>query len=446
MGHGNYSQDIAYENRRQPAAWEPRDGVHPTLDPAAGPREVNNLTPIVVAMDVTRSRGDDTRRLYEQLPTLMERLEADGIAENPGISFAAIGDAFSDRAPLQVGQFEADNRLDAVIRSMWIEEGGGGTGQESYELAALYYSRTDCVALREGHAKKGYFIFVGDEGFYPVVAGAHRSSLLGDADATDLPSEEAFRALQERFHVFLVFPKKPMEERRADIDAEIRKRVIDAGGQYDEVDVRFTLVWDNRNDLDLHVIAPSGERIFFGHKRSACGGELDVDRNVRGETTTPVENVRWPKGTAPTGDYRVIVQNYAFHEEVRERTPFRVEIEIDGELHYHEGFAPKATRAESDREIGTFTFDPAPAGDEATYAAYADETVLGQWASVLPEGHILQLADARNITDVLLGVLALASGTLDHTTLRRRLDERGLDPAARDDVLAALSEVRPVPE
>ncbi|MCB9695065.1 MAG: hypothetical protein H6736_24945, partial [Alphaproteobacteria bacterium] len=304
MGHGRYSQDIAHSNRRQKPAWEPRDGVHPSLDPKAGPREVNNDTPIVIAMDVTRSRGDDTRRLYDQLPKLMERLEAGNVVDGPGISFAAIGDADSDKAPLQVGQFEADNRLDAVITSMWIEEGGGGTGQESYELAAWYYAHTNCVQLAAGSGRKGFFVFVGDEGFYPVVAGAHRASVLGQP-AEDVPSSEAFAKLQEKFHTFLVYPAKSMEDRRADIDAEIRKRVLDAGGQYDDVDVRITLVWDNRNDLDLHVTTPAGEQIYYGNRNSRCGGSLDVDRNVQGETTTPVENVRWKKGTAPVGEYKV---------------------------------------------------------------------------------------------------------------------------------------------
>ena len=42
--------------------------------------------------------------------------ELKGYTENPGISFCAIGDAFADRAPLQVGQFEGDNRLDEVLQ------------------------------------------------------------------------------------------------------------------------------------------------------------------------------------------------------------------------------------------------------------------------------------------------------------------------------------------
>ena len=64
-------------------------------------------------------------------------------------------------------------------------------------------------------------------------------------------------------------------------------------------DVQVSLMWNNYNDLDLHIVCPSGERLHGGNKTSACGGVLDVDANVRAETRKPVENVFWPEGTAP---------------------------------------------------------------------------------------------------------------------------------------------------
>src|SRR4051794_40781321 len=243
MGGGIYSQDVAQDFRvhRQDAFSVPgaqstnpaeaaRRTVHPALDPNGKTREVNNETPIVVALDVTRSRGDDTKLVYEKLPMLMGQIELKGYVPNPGISFAAIGDATVDRAPLQVGQFEGDNRLDQVLERIWIEEGGGGTGQESYELAAYFYSRTNCVRLAKGIGKKGYFFFVGDEGFYPTLDKAVVRRIVGDELAEDLPAAEAFRKLQEKFHAFLLYPQKTMEERKSNIDAEIRDRVTRAGG------------------------------------------------------------------------------------------------------------------------------------------------------------------------------------------------------------------------
>ena len=114
-----------------------RRAVHPALSPQGTVREVNNPTPIVVALDVTRSRGDDTKVMYEKLPMFIGQIDLHGYVAGAGISFAAIGDATIDKAPLQVGQFEADNRLDEVLEKFWLEEGGGGTGQESYELPVV---------------------------------------------------------------------------------------------------------------------------------------------------------------------------------------------------------------------------------------------------------------------------------------------------------------------
>ena len=459
MGGGTYSQDVARTSRSSGgdafaySAYQTTDdsgaarrAVHPALNPLGKTREVNNETPIVVALDVTRSRGDDTKLVYEKLPMLMGQIELKGYVKNPGISFAAIGDATCDSAPLQVGQFEGDNRLDEALSRMWIEEGGGGTGQESYELAAYFYSRTNCVRLKKGIGRKGYFFFVGDEGFYPKVDKAQVKRVIGDELAQDLDSAEAFRRLHEKFEVFLVYPGKSLSSRKADIDAEIRGRVTAAGGQYDGVDVRASLIWNNRNDLDLHIIPPSGEEVYYGHKRSSCGGWLDVDMNVRGETEKPVENVRWAKGQAPRGRYQVIVQLYGYKEPKQSPTDFKLEIEVNGEVKHFTGVcSPNGeTGASSNVQVCSFDFDPskakpkeAPAVDP--YAQYSDDVILKQWATVIPRERILRIEDPATIIDVLLGALALSEGRADHEAFAADLRARGSTEERIRQVQGALA-------
>ncbi len=99
-------------------------------------------------------------------------------------------------------------------------------------------------------------------------------------------------------------------------------------------DVQISLMWDNYNDLDLHVVCPSGERIHGGNKLSQCGGELDVDANVRPETKKPVENVVWDNDTAQAGEYQVYVHHYKKHKKRRTKDPtkFKVIVNNIGEL------------------------------------------------------------------------------------------------------------------
>lgn len=90
--------------------------------------------------------------------------------------------------------------------------------------------------------------------------------------------------------------------------------------------LQFSLSWDGYNDLDLHVLTPAKDEIWYSMRQSQCGGTLDVDANGGGPNTdTPVENVFWPQKeqapdgrTHPTGPvqgrYWVVVHYYARHD------------------------------------------------------------------------------------------------------------------------------------
>lgn len=106
------------------------------------------------------------------------------------------------------------------------------------------------------------------------------------------------------------------------------KRLLREGSKAHHQALQISLMWNNYNDLDLHVICPSGERIHGGNKKSECGGELDVDANVRAETRKPVENVFWEEGKAPTGTYQVYVHYYRKHQKRRSQDPTKFQVII----------------------------------------------------------------------------------------------------------------------
>ncbi len=78
-------------------------------------------------------------------------------------------------------------------------------------------------------------------------------------------------------------------------------------------DVQVTLTWGLAApgvDLDLHVIEPSGEEIYYNHLTSATGGSLDRDNKCSNYIDGKPENIYWPTGAAPHGSYQVKVVWY----------------------------------------------------------------------------------------------------------------------------------------
>jgi hypothetical protein len=76
-------------------------------------------------------------------------------------------------------------------------------------------------------------------------------------------------------------------------------------------DVKITLSFEPIHDLDLHVIEPGGSEISFEHPTSASGGKLDLDSGANCTiSVASAENIYWPTGAAPTGEYRVRVQDF----------------------------------------------------------------------------------------------------------------------------------------
>ena len=119
-------------------------------------------------------------------------------------------------------------------------------------------------------------------------------------------------------------------------DREMMDRLAREGGKSGVVQI--SLAWDDYNDLDMHVFCPSGERIYFNNRKSACGGELDVDMNVRPKSKKPIENVVWTD-EAPDGEYKIGVHFYRHHRKRRTKKTcqFRLRVVTYGQAKEYSG-------------------------------------------------------------------------------------------------------------
>ena len=221
MGSGRWSAD-AYETaerlRGGKSAFAYSDSgarsVHPGLDPFdVGKRESRDSDEhpdslaIAVLFDVTGSMGTVPRALQKKLPRLLGLLKEGGYAADPQLMFGAIGDATCDSAPLQVGQFESDNRMDSDLGRILLEGGGGGQKTESYELAMFFMARHTATDCFEKRGKRGYLFIIGDEMPYPAVKPREVSSWIGD----ELPQPVAIRnliaQLTRRWDTYYILPE-----------------------------------------------------------------------------------------------------------------------------------------------------------------------------------------------------------------------------------------------
>lgn len=89
----------------------------------------------------------------------------------------------------------------------------------------------------------------------------------------------------------------------------IKEKVKKAGGKIDAL-LRVSLSWFNRDDLDLWLETPKGTINYMDKTLNGAlvKGKLDVDMNISGESTDPVENIYLD--CAMDGIYNVYVNQY----------------------------------------------------------------------------------------------------------------------------------------
>jgi len=225
MGNGNYSI-AAHEALLRNRTNIPTEQVfrqtkcHPLMDPkGVKVRESRDGADhpesqgIVFALDVSGSMGEIPKLMATQeLPNFMKVLVGCQIRD-PQILFMAIGNATSDTAPLQVGQFESTAELmDQWLTWTYLEGRGGGEG-ESYDLGFYFlaaHTEMDCMVKRH---KKGYLFMTGDETPFPALSKHIVEGIIGDKLDDDIPCEEVIAEVQKTYIPFFIIPDRTRARR-----------------------------------------------------------------------------------------------------------------------------------------------------------------------------------------------------------------------------------------
>lgn len=165
-------------------------------------------TPIVTLFDVTGSMRQVPEILQKKLGELFGILERGAYVKDPQIMVGAIGDDVYDAVPLQIGQFESDNRVDEQLREIFLEGGGGNDKREGYALAAHFINTRVETDAWEKRKKKGYIFIVGDELNKDELYSRSIAKWLGDTKnmGENISVERVYEELKEKWEVFFVLP------------------------------------------------------------------------------------------------------------------------------------------------------------------------------------------------------------------------------------------------
>lgn len=125
-----------------------------------------NSTPIAIFMDVTGSMGHIPQYMATTgIGLIMSTILKHQPVSDPHVLLGTFADCKGrDTYPLQVAQFEADNRVAEQATNFHLG-GGGAQDSESYDLPwyfAAHFTKTDSWDKR---GKKGYLFTMGDEPF-----------------------------------------------------------------------------------------------------------------------------------------------------------------------------------------------------------------------------------------------------------------------------------------
>ncbi len=231
------------------------NGVRESRDSAEHPESI----PVAVFIDVTGSMSTAPKRIFGGIKSLMGALVKNGI-EHPQILFGAVGDAYCDDYPFQVGQFESDNEMERQIANLILEGQGGGNGHESYDLPMYFLSRCTKTDSWEKRKKKGYAFLIQDEPPPPTLPKSHVKEIFGQDIQSDIPFEDIIKEAQNAWDIFILRPKETYHGANENITKQWEKlfpgRVIQLQS-IDGISEQIALIIANEEEIDLDTVAES---------------------------------------------------------------------------------------------------------------------------------------------------------------------------------------------
>jgi len=174
---------------------------------------------IILALDVTGSMGIIADNLARKgLGTVCDEFLKRKPVVNPHFMTMAIGDVRYDTTPLQVSQFEADDRMIQQLTKIYIEHGGGGNDSESYDFAWYFagtHTSIDCLEKRQ---RKGYLFTIGDESTPHGLTKEHIKRFLGEDVESDLTAEQCLALAEKMYHVYHIIIAEGSYPRNRGVD------------------------------------------------------------------------------------------------------------------------------------------------------------------------------------------------------------------------------------
>ena len=163
-----------------------------------------NSVPIAAIMDATGSMANLPRVIQEKLAGLFGLLLRKGYVDDPQIMIGAYGDSYVDRVPLQISQFESDNRIDDNLDNLFLEGGGGGNMGETQSLAWYYLAYHTATDAWDKRNKKGYAFFIADEVALDLKPEHVKDAINDGEPLGSLKTADLAKALQEKWEVFIL--------------------------------------------------------------------------------------------------------------------------------------------------------------------------------------------------------------------------------------------------